>query len=1187
MYLTKLRLFGFKSFANRVEINFPKDGIISIVGPNGCGKSNIVDAIRWVFGEQKVSALRSTKMEDVIFSGTAQNAPMNMAEVSLIIQNDKGYLPEDHSQIMITRQTYRNGDSAYLINNQQCRLKDINHLFYDTGMGAASYSLMENKMIDSILSDKDEERRVLFEEACGISKYKKQRLETRRQLEKTALNLERVEDSLKHTRQNVNMFERQARKAEKWRDLKNAIRSLELSYESDQYTIARQEQQKLQSEMNNHTHDADAVQTEVNKCETQLAEKKLLLISHENTLSKLNQQVSELESEGVQISNDIQRNRDRSKYLQESIRRKDEDMSAAAQKVSEYGEERRQLLHTLEENKSALVSIQESLDEKYGERQTYQEEYEILRNRAQDISSRRVQEYENFSRVENALVKLKTEQEWLEKQYQEQKTNEQGMADTQAKLELEQAEAEQTKTTLTNSIKTLTCNLQEKEQHFAKIAEALEMQTSACRAKENEKVSLESRHQLLRSLYNSKEGLESGSQYLLDTQKENLEGALFDVITVPEAYVTLTESCISGFLQTLILQQHSHARDLLHVLKNNDKGTAGLYTSEWNSGFTRQRPDISGSPGFVAWLIDEITTEESFSGLLEFTLGHYAVVDNLDTAIALAQNHAGSNFWFVTKDGERVHTCGFIKGGGQEVEKTGLLRTKTELDKTARLLETVTSVLNDLSAQVTLKKEEHQEIGLQLQIQREEIQQAELALRDVNTRLDQVYSSLMDLSTQKEKSSTNHDDLAGKRDQLVAEIATHQEECDKADRTKQALEEEYTGAQDRLVDFEYTKEEFDATLQAQELSRSEMQSKIESVNQRLKFLSDSESEQKHRQSKMDQEGEAWMDEIRQNEEKITSSTETLHELNKQLDEQSKERDAAKEVYDSKTSELEKIGTEIRAINSKYHDATKRAHELELKTTKINSKLSRIRERIFEIYEVDLEDAESKFERVSYNLDTVESEINDFKEQMKRLGSVNVDALENYEDEKKRLEEVQQQFDDLDKARIGLERAIRKLDKVAREQFLEIFAGIQKNFHEVFTTLFEGGNVKLTLEEDADPLDAKIEINASPSGKKMRGVTLLSGGERALTAISLLFALYLVRPSPYCIMDEVDGPLDDANIGRFISLLRRFSDKTQFLIVTHNKRTMAASDLLYGVTQEVKGISQLASVRLDEAVMMDI
>jgi chromosome segregation protein len=1186
MYLSKLRISGFKSFANRVEVNFPSEGITSVVGPNGCGKSNIIDAIRWVLGEQRAKALRSSKMEDVIFSGTADRSAQNLAEVSLLIHNDSGVLPSDYTQVMITRRTFRSGESEYLINNQPCRLKDIHNLFYDTGMGAASYSLIEAKMIDSILSDKAEERRVMFEEAAGISKYKQQRKETLRQLERTAADLARVEDGLKHVQQNVNLFERQAKKAEKWRELRDAWRSLELSYQHDSYAHFAAELEKLQLE---HAKDENlGVELDARRAaeEAALEEEKLALFDDEQKVTELSRKAAATQAEAIRLESETDRTRDRGGHLEESMRRLKQESEEAGRRLIEMERQRAEALAEAKEMEAFLAGAAEKSSGARERVDAAAAKVQEARAEANALGEERMGALEELSGLKQRLSAAETELQHLLNSEDEWA----GERDSRAER---LAEQEQLKESARRGLAEAETEAQAAAAGIDRAlaeAEAARVAWEGARAREQElrreHAVLESQRKLLASLEASGEGMDAGVKYLMKEGKDRFKSLLVDVLEVPQDLRLTVERALGKSLQVVLVSDKQRGLELLSVLREGRKGEAVFGLPGFGAGFHRARPDLNGRPGFNGWLSDAVRAPSEWSGLLEWSLGNHARVDSLDAAFALADEVKGqdraSDIWFWTPEGSALHSGGALFGGHPAAEQAGLLQRKAQLQEAGEKLEKLARELASAVDEIAAAEARRAELGSAVEALRAQARDAERRLHEGRARLQLSENQAETLDREVVQYRLKLESLADRKRQLQEAVEAQRGAWNVAEEERLGLEGRFQTALERVQELETERQHLDQEWRGVDQERVESEARLKAARARGEYLAKAEAELRATMDRSGTQAEEWGVQIQMLLEKTATLGEDMGTLHERLAREEQERDAVKAVYDAKAGRLEERRALLRRLEGDLREATQSSHQRSLRMEQARAALQNIRERMFEAHEVDFGSEEMAFTRVEYDAGTAPEQISEYKDKLKNLGNINTGALEDYEAEKARLEEVQKQFDDLDRARQGLDRAIKKLDKAAREQFAATFSVVQKNFQEVFSSLFEGGEAQLALEEGVDPLDAKIEINARPTGKKMRGVSLLSGGERALTAISLLFALYLVRPSPYCIMDEVDGPLDDANIGRFVNLLRRFSHQTQFIVVTHNKRTMAASDMLYGVTQEIKGISKLVAVQLDEA-----
>ncbi len=1058
-------------------------------------------------------------------------------------------------------------------------------------MGAASSSLSEAKMIDSILSEKADERRTMFEEASGISKYKQQRKETLRQLERTSLDLARVEDNLKFVQQNVNMFERQAKKAEKWREIKKAYVSLELSYNHDSYVELDARYRSMEAESGKGQDRVDSLQSQITTRETELEEGKLNLVEEEQELSRLNQLVAATNAEVVRFENELDKSKDRILHLGESIKRLDGETEQAGRRLLEIAQEKsadHEEIQRLETEKGELAGMTTGHAE---EKERLYRAYSEKRRRADELAEERLQALEELSALRNRAGSSNTQLQHLKEDDQELDAALQEVTERILSFSDEKAAAEEAARSLEAQVTELGGRIGTGSARLVAIASEWETLRQEERAAASEKVALETRHAMLKGLQESMEGVDGGVQHLLAKAKDRIQSLLADAVKVPEEAVLVAEKCLGRYLQAMVVTDQGAQLDLLRELKDSQKGEALLFAGGGSARFARVRPDLSSLPGFQGWILEKVGADAGLKPLLELAIGNYALMESQDAAWNALGAIAGQDIWLVTPAGEMVHASGLVLGGARKGEKTGLLQRKHLLEQTAARLVEVAAKAKELSERLQALEAERKQLEAGQASMGQEQKAADRKWQEQKSKLNYILTSLETMDKDKSQKRLK---LEAVRDQLES---TEREQADMAERleegeeARKVLENQFHQALEEVHKAEAERARFEERLRDLDKLKAQNESQSKALRLRLEYLDKAQKEQQDLAAKNAAQKSEWEAIIAQLNERMEGVGDQIEVLHRRMEQEELVRDKAKEIYDGKIGRLDEIRIQIRHLNDELRSVTQARHDSALKMEQARAAMSNIRERMFELHEVDLSNPYKLndegeqiliFEKTAYDAGTAMEEIQGYKDKLKNLGNINPGALEDYEAEKAKLDEVNKQFTDLDRARQGLEKAIKKLDKVAREQFLATFAIVQKNFQEVFSSLFEGGEAQLALEDNVDPLDAKIEINARPTGKKMRGVSLLSGGERALTAISLLFALYLVRPSPYCIMDEVDGPLDDANIGRFVNLLRRFSHQTQFIVVTHNKRTMAASDMLYGVTQEIKGISKLVSVQLDEA-----
>ncbi len=1178
MQIQKLKIVGFKSFAQKVEVNFEGSGLTAVVGPNGCGKSNIVDAIRWVMGEQRAGQLRMGKMQDVIFSGTEDRPAMSMAEVSLLINNDRGLLPSEYSEIMITRRAYRNGDTEYLINNQECRLKDIQNLFYDTGMGAGSYSQMEQRMIDAILSDKAEERRVLFEEAAGVSKYKRQRKETIAQLDRVRIDMERVEDNLRHAKATVRQHERLVAKAEEFKTLRGRLRALDLSMSLDKFSENRQNLEHLVKAHGRLGHEQDALRTRLTELDTKIEEKKLSIADDEEAYRELERSVGQIALEVKDLDSQHGRLRDRRKALEENRSRSEREIAESQARSTSLHEERSRLEGQteglepeLEENERLLERDQESL-------QVLRDSCDDLRTRHRNLSNERLKAANQVNQLKGRWQRVDAEIEMLADRIAKAETEHAALQGQEAAL----AESLATETSAADSARERLAEAQERRQVLSDRLGDAESELRSTEAEERalsqERARLQSRLDVLQSMENSAEGVGEGNRWLLEHKSGEGARVLGQQIVADPRYLAQIEFCMGEAMQAVAVADPQRAAAWLDALDSAAGGHAQLALEGFAANAAN--PSLSGA-GVIGCAAALVQVPANLRGAVDHLLARWILVEDFAAALRLAQEHAGADLWFCAPGRRAIHACGWMRGGQGSAEPVGMLQRRSEIETLAAELDALHSKHDSLQARMVKQRDLVQELLQLLGDTNEETQKLQAEQRNAESRADVLKVRSQNLAQQIARIAN---DVATLRERQLTVGAERQSDAGlvEAENYASRLEEEFASVAAQLEEQEMVlrnKEEdvreLARQVQAAQTLIAQNRQRIRSIDEQVRMhggMADARSQDVLR---FDNE----LGELDGRMQALEEQMQARHEV---LSDEERKRDAAREKYDVLAGDLEDWRSEVRDINQQLHARAGELHDVEMRIQALRGAVDRMRERVFQEHEFDLEQP-GDFARVDYEEREAKRELSELREKIKAIGPVNSTVIEDYEAEKQRCADVEKQFDDLDRARASLERTIHRLDNIARERFLETFKQIQRNYQDVFSRLMRGGEGKLALQEGVDPLEAEIEVNARPTGKKMRGVRALSGGERALTATALLFALYMVKPSPYCILDEVDGPLDDANIGRFVELLRHFSRQTQFIIVTHNKRTMAASDRLYGVTQEIKGISRVGSVKLEDAV----
>jgi len=1178
MILRKLSIFGFKSFADKTELRFG-DGMTAVVGPNGCGKTNVVDAIRWVFGEQKTSVLRSAHMQDVIFSGSEKRQPLNMAEVTLAISNTKGILPIEYNEVAITRRIFRSGDSEYLINRTVCRLKDIHNLFLDTGVGSNAYTTIENSMINRILSDKAEERRILFEEAAGIGKYRQRIRESQRKLDRTKQDLLRINDRVQEKERYVRMLGRQVEKAKRYKQYHDDLQALEVGFENHRYKGLEETLHERRRTLAELESEIETLKARIATGESKIEKIELTKVEKENEVQLAGRNVAEASERINATDREISLSDQNISILKQNVTRFENELES----FNSQNTEKKELLANIETNIISRETQLEGLAEKVGNARKTLEDFDkqVLEQRenADNLITQQLNCVHATGEKQKELSNCKTNLinciERCERDESEIKKLEDHLEESRIVLDNCKRQLEQANESFKNHMKArdkLWSRIEEEDERYHVF---VEKEKSVEAGIDSGKAKL----RFLEGLDAVFEGYGDGVKSLLEKKLPGTMGIVADLINVENTeMVSMVERALGSAIQTLVFKTDADLKSAMDYLRNEKVGVARMVSLE------RLLASKHNAPAFV---IDNslplrvhINTKEECSILADYLFNRILICTNDATALQLQPKiEAGTTL--VSQDGAVCYANGSVVAGTKKKEQVGILQRKKEIERLKEEIIVLQDKFNiivhdkeiciinrDEAKRALIEIDEKLNTGRQLQREQEtNIKHYEGEIENVK---DRIQSIVPDLS--KNKSSI---------DEYKWLIKEHGVELEEIIEQRKTLEEQINAAKNRLTEMDAERAQLSDHLKNIELSQQGLTSRVEQDKDSIKHLKqDILKLGDSRQKKVEDKNSA-LSEITNLEEKLVVLKESLERQTGQREELQKVFDGIREDFNGLLNSIEEQRREIKLVQKDLEEVSDRRHGLEVEQTRDEEHKRAIREKIFNSYEIDLESPPDDIPEIDKEDAEVSENIHVLRERLRRVGEVNMGAIGEYEQESSELKEMVVQRDDLQTAVDDLERAIKKLNREARVQFTATFEQVQKNFREMFTTLFEGGEASLFLEEDVDPLYAEIRINARPAGKKMRGVTLLSGGERALTAISLLFALYLVKPSAYCILDELDAPLDDANINRFVCVLKKFATKTQFIIITHNKHTMEAADLLYGVTQQESGISTVVSVVLGE------
>lgn len=1180
MYLSKLEILGFKSFAQKTLLRF-NSGITAIVGPNGCGKTNIVDAIRWALGEQRPSLLRSDAMSDVIFNGTRARKPLGMSEVSLTIENNDGVLPTEFSEVTITRRVFRSNESEYLLNKTQCRLKDIVDLFMDTGMSANAYSVIELKMIELILSERTEERRKLFEEAAGVTKYKARRREALRKLQDVEQDLTRVNDIVKEIEKKVHQLERQAEKAKLYKQLADELRVKEVDLLEREYAGLLTRIEPLENQFTSTETLREALDKEILLQEESLKGVQEELDEIEARLRHAQQQMSSRAERVNQTEQGIAVAEERSRASHDLVER-------ASAEIAELEEYRATLTQKIQVVEQSIASLQQSMQEAAGlelaaagELDGMRATLSAARGDLQIAQSRVIEAINTIGGHTNRIDQARDRLAGLNTQLERLELNRRNLSGELARVGSERESLSGVEDELRATHVEMENMLHSQQDRKEQLKAELDGLQNASFEIQNTLGKKLSKIEFLTNLVEHSTGYSEGVQYLLQSEEwhPGMRVTVADVFAAEQAYRPAIEAALGDAARYVIVPTRAAAAAAISVLQQHHKGKATLVCLENVPATLPLASGLPQDPHVFGWARSLVRSDEAYKPLADTLLDGIAVVEDLDTAWRIIQD--GLADACATLDGELVTRRGVIRGGSRKQSEGALIGKREQIDELGNEVNALHAQLEDVQSRIAGLNAEY--LGIDLNRHAAELRAAQQALASWEKQFAQLEVAQRKTEETLDYSSDGEREIRGEVLRLEALLAEAEPQLEGALEEKRAADAHVMSCAQALSAIEQSYGE--ATQRANDAHVRSVQAQSEHqnfVNERARIT---EALQSSAATMEKRRGD-----IQRATEDITRLTQELEELRLALESQRAE-------YQASAAEASAIGTELsdrrthvqglidvlREKRRTYDTSLSATHEIEMRISKLRMQTDQVVQRAKEEFELSLE--QKAFEDMeTFSIGETREQVQQMKRKLRSLEPVNHLAYEEWEQEKERLAFLHQQQKDLVESQKTLTATIIEINETAQGKFQETFQQIRTNFTDIFKTLFtEGDEADIMLSQDVDdPLEAPIEIMAKPSGKRPHSIDLLSAGEKTLTAIALLFAIYLVKPSPFCILDEVDAPLDDANIDRFIRILRRFSNRTQFIVVTHNKRTMEAADTMYGVTMEEEGISKIVSVRFSEA-----
>ena len=1175
MYLKKLELVGFKSFPEKTPFLF-NEGVTCIVGPNGCGKTNLLDALRWVLGEQKSSLLRGNKMEEVIFAGTKSLKPLGMAEVSLHIENRSGILPSPYHDLTISRRLFRSGDSEYLLNKVPCRLKDITDLFADTGLGSHAYAIIQQDMIDAILSDRAEDRRFLFEEAAGITKYKHRRKAAERKLEATEHDLLRLKDILAEVTTHVNSLKRQVNKAERYKLVSDELKRWALFQSATRYCELRDAQKELALAIRLSEDHKLALQAQLDGHFADLEAQRTAQAELDRDLSDLSAKIYAMSEQAHALETEISVSREKKENFVITISRNHEEIDALNKRAEVIREERGRCQGEIEAADQDISRVARQLDEAALHQKTADAEYLAYRSTVEDES-------EKLLDLEGKLSSGRTDSANLEEQVREldgeivqQNQRKSGLIEEKVRRRQDIAALQQQINGARDDIASGESSLAARE---AQLEEAL----AAADRLRDQQAELSStyeatsaRRNLLGEMIERHEGYGSGVVAVFDVADRwpDISGAVADLIRPHDGYGPALEAALGETAQYILCRTQSTAQEIIGHLRASKAGRATFLILEKLPEPT-DRPSLPAIQGVRGWADSLVSCDDHLRSVPLALLGHTAVCESSDTASQLA-THLPAGYRTVTLAGDVYSGSGVITGGASE--ELSLLGRKDEVDLLGQKLA-------ELEAQLSQTKKQHAETTLLIAEIRQVISVANQKLADDKDRLSELASKLKEEQFKINAADEVITSIDQRVDQLVQKLERlKQRQCTLAldfnqlDQQKAAIAAQVQARKDQLARLE------DATqAAADEVNRLQV-AKIEMESKRSQSLSQA-SYYDEMLTDIAANSEQKIQQIREAETAVTQLSDNLHRdecsLKEMFDRRQQESTALQDLrrhHDEMMTGITDRETQVKELRRAREQAADEGHKKELAATEINAKLEQMEERVRIEYSLDVRELQATAPDPNLSAEQAAAYVEELRDRLQNMGIVNLLALDEYTQQKERQEFLSRQLDDLIAAKSTLNATIQKINQAAMIMFMETMEKARANFKAMYEELFTGGEADVILVDPNDPLESPIEIISRPRGKRPLTIMQLSGGERALTAISLLFALYLVKPSPFCFLDEIDAPLDDVNVGRFLSIVRKFSGQTQFIIITHNKITMEAADTLYGVTMEEPGVSKVVAVR---------
>ena len=1179
MYLKSIEIHGFKSFANKIVFQF-HNGITGIVGPNGSGKSNVADAVRWVLGEQRIKQLRGASMQDVIFSGTETRKPLSYAYVAITLDNSDHQLAIDYDEVTVARRIYRSGESEYLINGTPCRLKDVNELFYDTGIGKEGYSIIGQGQIDKILSGKPEERRELFDEAAGIVKFKRRKAAAQTKLENEKQNLVRVNDILSELEKQVGPLEKQSEVAKVYLRKKEELKSLDinvfllenkrlreqLASAEEKYNLASTELGETGEKYEGIKEEYERIQQEIESLDTaieaareQLTDTGLMRGKLEGEINVLKEQINSAHGSENHLNN-------RKAALEEEIAGKEQEKQDILTDKKDTDTQVQEIAEAAAKAKAELEAIQNKITE-------LNNNIEAGKNTIIGELNQRATIKSKMGRFDTMMEQINIRKAELNSRLLRAKSDEAAREETVKKLE-------ETFETVTEELRQMTEQEAASELELGNIRENLTGLDAKLRETQTRFHQEQSKLEALTNITERYDGY-GGSVKKVMEQKEKekgIIGVVADIIQVEAKYETAIETALGGNIQNIVTDNEETAKHMIGFLKQNRLGRATfLPLTSITKPQEFKNPEALKEKGVIGMADELVGTEEEYRNVAKAMLGRIVVVDNVDNAVKIARKF-DYGIRMVTLEGELLVPGGAISGGAFK-NNSNLLGRRREMDELEKKVKKLSEDIKTYNQKIEDTKSKRNKLRMDLEalkteMQRKSIEQntARLNISQARERMEEEAESAQSLKLEEQEIETRIFEIRSGKESITQELAASEE-------LEKTTQEQILGFQKELESCRL--EESEASAHA-----GEWKVKVEKMRQALDYKQANVDRIGGELERAQAELNEILEALTENAQEVERKKNNILEIEKTIAASHENQDASRKKLDEDLAKKEELSAKQKDFFRSREEMSERMNALDKEVYRLGEQKKKLEDGIegqinymWDEYEITLSDAAGLRNEEMNDLPAMKREISGLKDEIRKLGNVNVNAIEDYKNLMERYTFMKTQHDDLVEAEKTLEGIIEELDTAMRKQFTEKFAEISREFDKVFKELFGGGKGTLELMEDEDILEAGIRIIAQPPGKKLQNMMQLSGGEKALSAISLLFAIQNLKPSPFCLLDEIEAALDDSNVGRFAKYLHKLTKNTQFIVITHRRGTMEQVDRLYGITMQEKGVSTLVSVNL--------